>query len=148
MNPTYKIRAPASKAAASSRAAALRLVNACPRGASPPATSDKPRATLPCRRECRRTCRPVRLCERARPDAFSDPGTHDEISNLSFDANQIAGFHFQALSVRRMEPERICVRDFIEPFRIRAARVNLNWQTERRDQNCLIRLEVLGMNVA
>src|SRR5437660_8661406 len=35
----------------------------------------------------------------ARFDSFSDPGAHDEISNLSFDAHEIAGSHAELCCV-------------------------------------------------
>src|SRR5437016_4752307 len=43
----------------------------------------------------------------ARFNSFSDPGANDEISNLSFDAHQIAGSHAQLRGMARMQPERI-----------------------------------------
>src|SRR5438105_1854916 len=46
-------------------------------------------------------------------DAFRNPGAHDKISNLSFDADQIAGPNPEPLRMRRMQPERIRVCDFI-----------------------------------
>src|SRR5207248_6449543 len=48
----------------------------------------------------------------------------------------------------RMQPKGICVRDFIQPFRVRTASVNLDRQTESRDQDRLICFKILGMNVA
>src|SRR2546422_6282287 len=39
----------------------------------------------------------------ARFNSFSDPGTHDEISNLSFDAHQIAGSHAELCCVARVQ---------------------------------------------
>ena len=63
-------------------------------------------------------------------DAFGDPGAHDEVSNLSLDAHQVAGFHVKLCRMARMQPERIRVRDFIQPLGVRTARVNLNRQAE------------------
>ena len=48
------------------------------------------------------------------------PGTHNVISNFSFDAQQIAGAYFQFVGVVRMNPKRICMRDFVEPFGVGA----------------------------
>jgi hypothetical protein len=53
-----------------------------------------------------------------------------KVSNLSFHAHQIAGAHAEFRRVTGVQPERIRVRDFIQPLRVGAARVNLNWQTE------------------
>src|SRR2546423_8725452 len=80
-------------------------------------------------------------------DSFSDPGAHDKVSNFSLDAHKIARAHAELRSVTRMQPERICVRYFIQPFRIRATRVNLNRQAKRRAQNRLIGSEIFRMNV-
>ena len=71
--------------------------------------------------DCRRRC-PVEF--------LRSPTPHDEISNLSFHAHQIAGAHAELRRVGRVHPERIRVRDFIQPLRVRAARVNLNGKTE------------------
>src|SRR5205823_12727437 len=46
----------------------------------------------------------------ARFDSFGDPRAHDEISNLSFDAHEIAGAHAELCCVARVQPERIRVR--------------------------------------
>jgi hypothetical protein len=46
-----------------------------------------------------------------------------------------------------VNPERVRVRDLVEPLRVRAARVNLHCETERRDQNRLILLEIVFVNV-
>src|SRR5437016_1765805 len=69
----------------------------------------------------------------ARFDSFGHPGAHDEISNLGLDAHQIAGSHAQLRGMAGMQPERIRVRNFIQPLCVRAARVNLNRQPESRD---------------
>src|SRR5713226_3940512 len=84
----------------------------------------------------------------ARFDAFGYPGAHYEIANLSFHAHQVAGLYVEVRRMRSMQPERIRVRDFVQPLRVGAARVNLNRQTESRDQNRLIRFEIIRMNMA
>src|SRR5262249_37749393 len=63
-------------------------------------------------------------------DSFRDPGAHDEVSNLSFYSNQITGSQAQPGRVTGVQPQRVRVRDFVQPLRVRAARVNLNWQTK------------------
>src|SRR5439155_14424658 len=84
----------------------------------------------------------------ARFDSFGYPGAHDEITNLSFDAHQIAGSQAQVRGMAGMQPERIRVRNFIQPLRVRAARMNLNRQPESRDQNRLVRFEIVRVNMA
>src|SRR5437762_13609372 len=66
----------------------------------------------------------------ARLNSFSDPGADDEISNLSFDPHEIAGAQAELCGVARMQPERIRVRNLIQPLCVRAARVNLNGQAK------------------
>src|SRR5258707_14613663 len=83
----------------------------------------------------------------ARLDAFGYPGLDDEITNLSFHPHQVAGPHAQPGRITCVQPQRIRVRDFIQPLRVRAAGVNLDRQTERGDQNRLIRCEIIRMNV-
>jgi hypothetical protein len=68
--------------------------------------------------------------DNSRLDAFRHPRAHDEISDLSFDADQIAGTHAEFRGVTRVQPQRVRVRNLIQPFRVRAARVNLNRQPE------------------
>src|SRR6266498_3404799 len=80
-------------------------------------------------------------------DAFSYPSLHHEVTYLSFDPHQIAGLYTQLRRVARMQPERICVRDFIQPLCVRAARVNLNRQSKSRDENCLVSFEIVRMNM-
>ena len=63
-------------------------------------------------------------------DSFGHPGAHHKVTNLSFHAHQIAGAHAEFRRMARVQPERVRVRDFIQPLRVRAARVNLNRQTE------------------
>ena len=84
----------------------------------------------------------------ARLDAFSHPGAHHEVSNFSFDPHEITGAHAELGCMTRVQPQRIRVRDFIQPFRVRAASVNLDRQTESRNQDRLICLEIFGVNMA
>ena len=69
----------------------------------------------------------------ARFDSFGHPGAHDEISNLGLDAHQVASSHTELCRVARMQPERIRVRNFIQPFCVRAACVNLNREAKSRN---------------
>jgi hypothetical protein len=46
-----------------------------------------------------------------------------------------------------MQPERIGVRDLVEPFRVGASRMNVNRQTKGLDQNLLIGCEVFWMDM-
>ena len=50
--------------------------------------------------------------------------------------------------MNRMNPERIGVRDFVKPFGIGAAGVNLCGEPEGGDQDRLIRCEIVGVYVA
>src|SRR6266566_1407633 len=44
-------------------------------------------------------------------DAFGHPRAHDEISNFSLDAHQIAGAHTERGRMTRVQPKRIRMRD-------------------------------------
>src|SRR6185369_13857807 len=89
----------------------------------------------------------VRTGDNAWANAFSYPGTHDVVTNFRFDSQQVASAYTEARGVVGMNPKRIRVRDFIEPLRVGAARVNLYRQAKRRNQNRFTGLEIVGMNV-
>src|SRR5882724_6981004 len=80
-------------------------------------------------------------------NAFGHPGFDHEIANLSFDPHQIACADAHGSRMRRMQPERIRVRNFIQPLRICTPGVNLNRQTKCRDQDSLISLQIVWMNM-
>src|SRR6185503_9158719 len=84
----------------------------------------------------------------ARSDALSHPCGNNVITNLSFDPNEIACFHTEFVSMAWMYPERICMGNFIQPFRISTSSVNLDCQAEGRNQNSLIFFQVVWMDVA
>ena len=42
----------------------------------------------------------------------------------------IAGADSELSRVRGVQPQCICVRDLVQPLRVRAAGVNLNWETK------------------
>src|SRR5687767_2673269 len=83
----------------------------------------------------------------ARSNSFRDPRRNNVITDLRFDAQEIAGANIQVSGVTRVNPQRIRVRYFVEPFGIRTARVNLHGKSEGRDQDCLIFFETVRMNV-
>src|SRR5256885_17074976 len=84
----------------------------------------------------------------ARLNTFSYPGAHDEVSNFSFDTHQITGAHAEPACMTCMQPKRIRMSDLIQPFSVRTASVNLDRQTESRNQDRLIRFKIFTMNVA
>src|SRR5207244_6177825 len=71
----------------------------------------------------------------------------DEITNLSFDADEITSAHTEFRRMTRVQPQWIRMRNFIQPLRVRTASVNLYRQTESRDQDRLVRFETVRMNV-
>src|SRR6185436_9794139 len=83
----------------------------------------------------------------ARTNSLRHPGRHDVVTDLSFDAHEIASPNIELRGVCRVNPERIRVRDLVEPLCIRAARVNLHCETKRRDQDRLSFLEIVFVNV-
>jgi hypothetical protein len=82
----------------------------------------------------------------------TDPGrmpsvTHaltTKVPDLGRDAHEVTSTQVsQAPGVARVDPQRVRVREFVEPFRVAAARVDLRRQTERGDQRHLPGLEML-----
>ena len=66
----------------------------------------------------------------AGPNSFRHPRAHDEVTNLSFHAHEIAGAHVKLCGMARVNPEWIRVRDLVQPLCVCAARVNLHRQTK------------------
>src|SRR5215218_8659925 len=83
----------------------------------------------------------------AGPNAFRHPRRHDVITDLSFDAYEIACTNTELRRVRGMDPERVRMRDLVEPLRICAARVDLHGEPERRDEDRLVFFEIVFVNV-
>jgi hypothetical protein len=81
------------------------------------------------------------------PNALGHPRLDDEVADGGFYSHEAAGGEPEARGVGRVDPERIGVRDLIEPLGVATARVNLHGQPERGDQRHLPRREVLGVNV-
>src|SRR5690349_10417301 len=79
--------------------------------------------------------------------ALSHPRRHNVITNFSFDAHEIAGPNPELRRMRWMDPERVRMRDLIEPLRVRTARVNLYRQTKRRDQDRLTFFEIVFVHM-
>src|SRR2546423_15609425 len=71
----------------------------------------------------------------ARTNSFRHPRADDEVANLCFDSDEIARSHIDAHGMKGMNPERIRVRDFVEPFGISAPCMNLHGQAKGRDEN-------------
>src|SRR5438067_13784086 len=49
----------------------------------------------------------------ARTYAFRHPRADDEVTNLCFNSHEVARSHIDAHGMKGMNPERICVRDFV-----------------------------------
>src|SRR4051812_7952427 len=82
-----------------------------------------------------------------RPNAFRHPHRHDVITNLRLNPHEIARPNPKLRRMTGVDPEWVRVRDLVEPFRVRTARVNLHREPKRRDQNRLIRFEIVFVNV-
>src|SRR5688500_15775661 len=80
-------------------------------------------------------------------NSFRDPRMNHKITDFSFHSHQITRPHLEPLRMRRMHPKGIRVGDFVKPFRIGAARVNLHREAESGDQDHLITLEIVGMHM-
>ena len=86
----------------------------------------------------------VRHAEHAGPDAFGDPRARDEVADARPHLDEIAGVDAEAPRVRGRDPQRVVVRDLVEPLH-RRARVDERRQPEIREQ---IELAVLALQVA
>src|SRR5262245_24550152 len=80
-------------------------------------------------------------------NAFGNPCRNDEVANFRFDAQQISSSNAQPCGMRRMDPQRIGVRDFVKPLCIGASSMDLNRKSEGGNKNGLILLEIVGMDV-
>src|SRR6266700_4162624 len=68
--------------------------------------------------------------DNSRLNSFRYPGAHNEVTDVCFISNQIASAHAEPGSVAGVQPQRISMRDLVQPFRVRTTRVNLNRQTK------------------
>src|SRR5437868_14471573 len=75
----------------------------------------------------------MRHAEHAGTDALGDPHARDEVADTRADLHEIAGFEADTPRVRRRDPQRILVRDLVEPFH-RRSRMNQGRQSEVRQQ--------------
>src|SRR6267142_2487922 len=66
----------------------------------------------------------------ARPNPLGYPRAHDVVTNLSLYTQQIASANAEFRSMSSVNPERIGMRDFIQPLGIGAARMNLHRQAK------------------
>ena len=80
--------------------------------------------------------------------AFGDPRADDEVAGLGLDAHGVAGLQVKLCGVARVNPERVGVRDLVEPLGVRAPCVNLHGQAEGRDEHGLAGVEVVRVDVA
>src|SRR5206468_3836611 len=58
-------------------------------------------------------------------DPLRDPRLDDEVADLGFDANELARANPEPRRVSWMDPERVRVRDLVEPLGIGAPRMDL-----------------------
>jgi hypothetical protein len=63
-------------------------------------------------------------------NGLRDPEPVDEVADLGFDADQVAWLEAEAGHVGGMHPERVAVRDFVEPLGCAAAAMDKRRQTE------------------
>ena len=73
----------------------------------------------------------------ARFDSFRHPDRIHEVTDLGFHFGEVACFETKALRVLGIHPNRILVRDLIQPFCICRARVNKRGQAKVGQQNHL-----------
>src|SRR2546426_8818720 len=79
----------------------------------------------------------VRARDDARADGLGHPDLVDEPADGRRDLEQLAGRHAEARGVLRMQPERVRVRDLVEPLGVARACVDQRGQPDRRQQHHL-----------
>ena len=82
-----------------------------------------------------------------RADAFGHPCLHHEVTDLSFDPEEIAGAYRHAIGVDRVDPQRVAMGDLGQPLGVGAAGVDVDRQAERRDQHHLIPIDAIAVDV-
>jgi hypothetical protein len=63
-------------------------------------------------------------------NSFRHPRRHYVVTNLSFNANEIARANAELRRMAGVDPERIRMRDLIKPLRIRTAGMDLYCEPE------------------
>ena len=58
----------------------------------------------------------VRAGNHSRPDPFRNPYSIYKISDFRAYFEELSGLYAQTGGIERVQPERIFVRDFVEPF--------------------------------
>ena len=67
---------------------------------------------------------------------------HDEVADLAVHAGEAAVLEAERLRVLRVDPERVRVRDLLQPLGVGRARVDQRRPAEGRQQRAVARLEV------
>ena len=79
------------------------------------------------------------------PDALGDPGPGHEVADLGLHPDQVAGaLDPQPGGVGGVDPERVGVRELVEPLGVGGAGVDLGRQAEGGQQHHLVLGEVAG----
>src|SRR5438552_9874997 len=71
------------------------------------------------------------------PDGLGDPDLVHEVADLRLDLEKISRGHAEPRGVLRVKPERIVVRDLVEPLGVARARVDERGQPEGREEQHL-----------
>ena len=74
--------------------------------------------------------------------SFRDPQPYDEMTDFSSYPDEIAVLEIASRCVQRVNPQRICVGDFIKPFGVCRSCVNERWEPERRHEQEVARVQV------
>src|SRR5262245_54927987 len=92
----------------------------------------------------------VRAGNHSWPDCFREPDTIDEVTDFGRDAGQVAISYPEPFAVGRMQPNRVALRDFVQPLGRAAASMDQRWQTKSRQEAELAGcgVELPPMNVA
>src|ERR1700730_1614677 len=87
--------------------------------------------------------------DHAGTNAFRDPRFDHEMADIGLHPQQVACVDAAKTScIQRMYPERIGVRDLVEPLRVGAARVYLDRHPKGGDEDHLVLVQLIGMDMA
>src|SRR5215510_8798846 len=80
-------------------------------------------------------------------NSFSHPGGHHVVTDFRFYAQEIPGHYVEIGCMRRVNPQRICMSNLVQPFRVSTAGVDLYRKPKSRDEDRLAFLEIVRVNM-
>src|ERR1051326_7704664 len=92
----------------------------------------------------------VRTRNNSRTNSFGDPDAIDKITDARLNTHKIASAESEPRGISRVQPNRILVRNLVEPLRVAGAAVNERRQPEGRKKKHLsfIYVDIVPVPVA